>query len=87
MVETTQISKSEKRGQALVGKQALLVELFPNEIDRPTTKWLDAQCKRRVIPFIRIGRLIWFSPPAVREAMLNQTIRPRGSRFTPSIAA
>lgn len=65
----------------LVGKQALLELLFPNEADRPTTRWLDVQCKRRVIPFIRLGRLIWFDVAQVREAIATRaTIRPRVSR-------
>jgi hypothetical protein len=68
--------------QGLVGKQQLLVELFPNPTDRPTVRWLDQQCKARVIPFIRLGRLIWFDVPAVRASIsLRHTVQPRGVRL------
>jgi hypothetical protein len=54
----------------LVGKQALLEQLFPNPADRPTTRWLDMQCRRHALPFIRVGRLIWFDVAQVKEAFL-----------------
>ncbi len=68
----------EKGASRLVGKKALLQELFPNEADRPCDRWLDLQCKRRALPFVRIGRLIFFDVPAVREAIATRhTIQTR----------
>lgn len=58
----------------LVGKERLLELLFPNPIDRPTIRWLDKQCAKRVIPFIKIGRLIWFDVPQVRAAFCARAI-------------
>ena len=64
--------------QELVGKQALLEKLFPNEADRPSTRWLDMQCAKRAVPFVRLGRLIWFDVPQVRAAFAARTVAPRG---------
>jgi hypothetical protein len=66
--------------QQLVGKEGLLEILLPNEADRPTVRWLDAQRKAGLIPYIRLGRLIWFSPPRVLEAMERNTICGRSRR-------
>ena len=65
-------------GQELVGKRALLKILFPNEADRPSLRWLDTQCAKRAVPFMRFGRLIWFSVAEVRSAFSARTIAPRG---------
>jgi hypothetical protein len=63
--------------QELVGKQTLLEKLFPNEADRPSTRWLDMQCAKRAVPFVRLGRLIWFDVPQVRAAFAARMIAPR----------
>ena len=68
--------------QELVGKQALLERLFPNEADRQSTRWLDQQCEKRAVPFIRMGRLIWFSVPQVRAAFSARTLTTMKSRAT-----
>jgi hypothetical protein len=70
----------ETEASPLVGKQACLEQLFPSEADRPTTRWLDQRCKRREIPFVRLGRLIYFNVPQVRRAIEQATVQPRGSR-------
>jgi hypothetical protein len=67
------------RENALVGKQGILVELFPNPADRPCAKWLDRQMRLRNIPYIRMGKLIWFDPPAVKAAFVRQSIPTRKS--------
>jgi hypothetical protein len=62
----------------LVGKRAMLEILFPNEADRPCERWLDHQCKRKALPFCRLGRLIFFNPPEVLAAIATRhTIRSR----------
>lgn len=66
-------NKTERTGTdaagVLVGKVGLLEAIFPIEADRPTTKWLDTHCKRREIPFIKVGRLVWFDVAQVRAAL------------------
>jgi hypothetical protein len=61
----------------LVGKDGLLEQLFPNPKDRPTTRWLDQQCNLGTIPFMRVGRLIWFDLAQVKQAFLSKAIKVR----------
>jgi len=74
------MNENEKTATGLVGKTALLEQLFPNAADRPTTRWLDTQCKRHAIPFIRLGRLIWFDVAQVKAAFLSSASKIRGAR-------
>lgn len=53
----------------LVRGETLLELLFPVESERPTLAWLTQQRKRKAVPFIRIGRLIYFDPDQVRKAI------------------
>jgi hypothetical protein len=52
----------------LVSGERLLVLLF-DEDSRPSVRWLHNQKKRRVIPYLKIGRLVRYDPNRVREAM------------------
>lgn len=54
--------------QQLVSGQKLLETLFQAEC-RPTLRWLRDQQKARRIPFVKIGRLVFFSPTQVRQAL------------------
>ena len=46
----------------------LLELLFPADC-RPTLRWLRDQQKARRIPFVKVGRLVFFSPSQVRNAL------------------
>lgn len=70
----------------LVGKKVLLERLFPNEADRPTTRWLDMQCRAGKIPFIRLGRLIYFDVAQVHAAITARAIGPRAHHRSPVTA-
>ena len=55
----------------------MLLELFDDE-SRPSLRWLREQQKRRVVPYVRIGRLIFFCPEQVRLALnASRTMRAR----------
>ena len=45
----------------------LLKTLFP--IRTPSVRWLDYQKAKRRIPFIRIGRLVFYDVEQVREVL------------------
>jgi hypothetical protein len=51
----------------LVDLKRLLEQLFPNPECRPSTRWGRTQVANRTIPFIRVGRLCFFSVAMVRE--------------------
>ncbi len=47
----------------------LLENLFPNEACRPSLRWLREMQKKRKLPFIKLGRLVFFDPCRVREVI------------------
>ena len=55
----------------LVDGPRLLEALFPNPVCRPSLRWLRDQQKRRAVPFIRCGRLIFFDVPQVRRSLMQ----------------
>lgn len=59
--------------QAVSGEKLLEI-IFPPEC-RPTLRWLRKQQKIRRVPFVKIGRLVFFFPDQVREALLQQQTR------------
>lgn len=52
----------------LVGAQALLEELFDAD-SRPSVRWALYQAKKGNIPCFRVGKLVYFNPDRVREAI------------------
>ena len=67
--------------QGLVGPAKLLEIVFPSETERPSRRWLDLRCRDGSIPYIKLGRLIWFSPPEVIESLKkNHTLHGRKRR-------
>jgi hypothetical protein len=66
--------QSETPETGLVDGPRLLETIFPNPVCRPSLRWLKDQEKKRALPFMRIGRLIFYNPPAVRAAMEAKTL-------------
>ncbi len=68
-------SKNKTVNQAdngqMVDATTLLQILFPSQC-RPTLRWLRQQQKERRVPFIKIGRFVFFDPTKVRDAMNSQ---------------
>jgi len=57
----------------LVNAEQLLEALFTPEA-RPSVRWLRNQTKARVIPFVRIGNLLFFDVELVRIALANRNL-------------
>jgi hypothetical protein len=57
----------------LVNAKQLLEALFTPEA-RPSIRWLWTQTKARVIPFVRIGHLVFFDVELVRTALANRNL-------------
>lgn len=53
--------------EQLVDAKTLLVRIFPEKC-RPTLRWLREQQKLRRVPFVKIGKLVFFDPTEVRAA-------------------
>lgn len=66
----------QRPGLQFVDAEQLLELLFPPE-SRPTIRWLRERQKRRDIPFIKLGRLVFFVPAQVQEALVKKQILPR----------
>jgi hypothetical protein len=61
-----------------------LLEILWDRATRPSLRWLRTQQKRRAIPYIQIGRRIWFCPRQVMNQLQThkQThANPRGRRL------
>lgn len=73
------IRKSEGRGTGrgasetgLVGAIPLLEHLFPDERTRPTLRWLREMQAKRLVPYRKVGRLVYFDVMEVRRALDKQ---------------
>ena len=55
----------------------LLETLWPKSC-RPSLRWLREQQRAKTIPYMKVGRLVFFDPPAVRDALAKRnTIKAR----------
>ncbi len=67
----------------LVGAEKLLETLW-DESARPSLRWLRDRQADKTIPFVKLGRRVWFYPEQVRTALESRrTIHARtlpGSR-------
>jgi hypothetical protein len=52
-----------------VGHARLLELVWTDAAARPSLKWLHNQRAKRLIPFCRFGRLIFYNPAKVRESL------------------
>jgi hypothetical protein len=59
--------KTQEVISGYVDGKTLLRTLFP--VRTPSLRWLDYQKARRRIPFVRIGRLIFYDVQQVRAAL------------------
>jgi len=63
----------------LMGAEELLKAVFPAESTRPSLRWLRRMQARRLVPFRKVGRLVFFDPEEVRRALdRNFTVRALG---------
>ncbi len=55
-----------------------LVELLWDEESRPSLQWIRKQTKRRMLPYIRRGRLIFYRPRSVHAWLCQKECKPTG---------
>ena len=53
----------------LLSIEALRVTVWPDERQRPSLRWLRTLQARRAIPYIKIGRRVFFEAERVRAAL------------------
>lgn len=55
----------------LVDAEKLLEILFPPDC-RPTLRWLRERQKKREIPYVKLGRLVFFNAASVHDSLAKQ---------------
>lgn len=70
----TQVETNTGAFGRLVSAPALLEKLF-DEQSRPSLRWLRDQQRARTIPFIRVGRLVFFDVELVRHALNQRALK------------
>jgi hypothetical protein len=53
---------------------AVLLETIFHETDRPKMRWLQYMCKKRVIPYYKIGHLVRFDVAKVRAKLEKKNV-------------
>lgn len=56
----------------LVDAEALLRELWRDKESRPSLRWLRGMQAKRLVPYRKIGRKVYFDPEEVRRAIDSQ---------------
>lgn len=61
--------RSSSVGPGLLDAVDLLAEIWPRPNSRPSLRWLREQQRLRTIPYIKVGRRVFFNPAKVRQAL------------------
>lgn len=76
---TTSLSANANTLDGMVRANGLLETLWPKKEDRPSLRWLKKQQAARSIPFLKVGKCVFYVPSKVRKALERHfTIEARG---------
>lgn len=76
--QTVQANEEALLPSRYVNAEKLLDSLFDPDC-KPSMRWLRDQQSKGAVPFIRIGRLIFFDPPAVKAALDAKSRKARSA--------
>ena len=65
---------AESAPDGLIDAPRLLEKVWPNPECRPTLRWLREQQKNRTLPYVKIGRLVWFNADDVMASIRARSI-------------
>jgi hypothetical protein len=58
--------------EGLLDAEELLKAIWPNPESRPSLRWLRKQQSSRTLPYVKCGRLVYFDPAKVRQALAKR---------------
>jgi hypothetical protein len=58
--------------EGLLSAEELLPAIWPNENSRPSLRWLREQQRKRTLPYVKFGRLVFFDLAKVRQALAKR---------------
>lgn len=70
-----QTSGAENGTSVLLNGESLLKLLFPDQKTRPSVFWLKKMRQKKVIPFYRVGKRVFFNAEGVRAALEKMEVR------------
>jgi hypothetical protein len=61
-----------KHDEGLLTAEELLKVIWPNENSRPSLRTLREWQAQRIVPYVKIGRLVFFNPVKVRQSIAKR---------------
>ena len=58
--------------EGLLDAEELLKAIWPNPNSRPSLRWLRHQQAKRILPYVKCGRLVYFDPIKVRQQLAKK---------------
>ena len=68
-LQNESVSTGAENSPGLVGEERCREILFPDEASRPCRRTMRDWQAKKLIPYVRIGRRVFFDPAAVRRAI------------------
>ena len=65
----TSLASDPIAAPGMLSAAALLPNLWPDPVSRPSLRWIREMQSRRAIPFLKIGHKVFFEPARVQAAL------------------
>jgi hypothetical protein len=63
------MDQNSQNPEGLLSAEELLSVIWPNEKSRPCLRTLREFQAKRMVPYVKLGRLVYFDPAKVRRAL------------------
>ena len=78
MKENSQTQNTVPSSFGLVGREQCMKNVWTDDEKRPSVRTFEKFKQQRIIPFVKIGKCVWYDPAAVLDALkTNHTVRPK----------
>jgi hypothetical protein len=58
--------------EGLLNAEGVLSAVWPDPSSRPSLRWMREQQAKRTLPYVKCGRLVFFDPAKVRQALAKR---------------